>query len=159
AALYALRDVRTLLKAGMASLVLATLPFVPIAIEHFSTSSNAMARTGEMIESTVRAENVLQLPALLYAVLVRGPRIMSDAFLAGGWTAVQFIVFAVEALALFGLIMAVVHNRLLTLIGLAVTLTVAIVVAWLRAATPFWMTFALLPLVAALIALGLHQLC
>ena len=157
-ALFALRDVGTLFRWGAASLFVAALPFSPLAIEN----SAVLERTGELIEGMVRLENLAHLPALLYGILVRGPRVVADAFFAwtpGASPVVQAVIVAIELAAGIGLIAAFSRHRRLVLAGLGLTVVVTATVAWMRPVTPYWMTYAMLPPLAGLGALGLYRLC
>jgi hypothetical protein len=92
-------------------------------------------------------------------MLVRGPRIVAEAFVAitpGISAAAVVAVLALELAALAGLLFAVRRQPLPVAAALFVTLAIAALIAWLRPATPFYMTYALLPFVAALGALGLY---
>jgi hypothetical protein len=65
---------------------------------------------------------------------------------------------AVEIAAAAGLVLAFARRRALTVAALALAGVVALAIAWIRPVTPFYMTYALLPALAAVGALGLHAL-
>jgi hypothetical protein len=68
-------------------------------------------------------------------------------------------VLALELTALAGLLFAARRQPLPVVTALLATVAATALIAWLRPATPFYMTYALLPFVAALGALGLYGLC
>jgi hypothetical protein len=110
----------------------------------------------------VRLENLARLPALLYGFLVRGPRVIADAFFdwaPGVSRAVQAVIVAIELAAGIGSIAAFRGHRRLVLAGLGLSVVVTATVAWMRPVTPYWMTYAMLPPLAGLGALGLYRLC
>jgi hypothetical protein len=159
---HALRDRRVLLRWSGVSLVVATLPFLPVLVEQMAAPTGALERTGAILESTTRLANLAHVPALLYALLVRGPRVIADAFLA--WaphvgTAAQALVVAIEIAGGIGFIASFRQHRRLALAGLGITAFVVASIAWVRPVTPFYMAFAALPPLAGLGALGLHRLC
>jgi hypothetical protein len=161
-AVRAVRAAGTLLRWGLVALVVAALPFVPLAIEQLIAPSPQLQQSGDYIQRMVRGANLAHLPALLFGILVRGPRIVADAFLAsppGLAVAVWTVTLGLELAAVAGLMFAWRQRRALMLIALAVAATVAVAVAWVRPVTPFYMTYALLPPFAGVGALGLHALC
>jgi len=160
-ALHALRDAGSLVRWGAVSLAVAALPFAPLAFEHLVAPSTLLQNAGQYVEGMVRIENVADVPALLYGVLVRGPRVVAAAFFGWApglplalWAATAVIEFAAGA----GIVMALVRHRALAAVGLVVAGSVAIAIAWMRPVTPFYMTYALLPPLAGIGALGLHTL-
>jgi hypothetical protein len=161
-AAFALHDIGVLLRWGAVSLLVAALPFAPLAIEQARAPSALLGRTGDLVEGMVRIENLANVPALLYGILIRGPRVIADAFFSwspGISLAVEGVILAIELAAGIGLIAAFRVHRRLVLAGLGVVIVVTASVAWLRPVTPFWMTYAMLPPLAGLGALGLCQLC
>ncbi|MEP6996059.1 MAG: glycosyltransferase family 39 protein [Betaproteobacteria bacterium] len=161
-ALFVLRDLRTLILWGSVSLFVAALPFAPRALEQLLAPSTGFEHTDELFQGMVRVENLAHLPALLYGVLVRGPQVVTGAFFAwvpGVSSAIWTAVMAIEIAAGIGLIAAFRRHRALILIGLCVTGVVAATIAWIRPVTPFYMTFAMLPPLAGLGAVGLYRLC
>jgi hypothetical protein len=77
----------------------------------------------------------------------------------GGPGVVAAATLAIEAAAATGVALAWRRQRTLTLTALATLVLVAVAIAWIRPVTPFYMTYALLPLVAGAGALGLHAWC
>ena len=160
-ALFALRDAGALARWGAAALAVALLPFAPLALEHLVAPSALLRQSGDYVEGMVRAANLANVPALLHGVLVRGPRVVADAFFAwssGVGKLVNVATLAVEIAAAAGLVLAFARQRALAIAALALAGVIALAIAWIRPVTPFYMTYALLPALAAVGALGLHAL-
>ncbi len=160
-ALFALRDAGVLARWGAPALAVALLPFAPLALEHLVAPSALLRQSGDAIEGMARAANLANVPALLHGVLVRGPRVVADAFFAwasGAGALVYVATLAVEMAAAAGLALAFARQRRLTIVALALAGLLALAIAWIRPVTPFYMTYALLPALAAAGALGLHAL-
>lgn len=161
-ALFAIRDAGALARWGAAALAIALLPFAPLALEQLVAPSTLLRQSGDYVEGMVRFGNLANLPALLYGMLVRGPRVVAAAFFAwapGVGTLVWIATLAVELAAAAGLAIAFPRHRALTTVALAIAAGAALAIAWMRPVTPFYMTYALLPPLAAAGALGLHALC
>ena len=159
-AAYVLPDRGMLVRWGVAALALAALPLLPLAFEQ--SAATALERPGEYVENMLRLSNLANLPALFYGVLVRGPRVIADAFFAwspGVSSIVGATVLAIEGAAVAGLVAALRTHRALALVGLALVAVVAGTIALVRPATPFYLTYALLPLLAGVGAIGLHGAC
>ena len=161
-ALLAMPSFGALLRWGAMAILIALLPFAPLLADRAAAPGPLAEQVGEYVRGTMHAANLLDAGALLWGMLVRGPRIVADAFLGlvpGAAAAVLVAVLALELAGLAGLVFAG-HRRSLTVVAaLITTLAVTAVIAWLRPATPFYMTYALLPFLAGLMALGLHGLC
>ena len=161
-ALVSIRDAGALARWGAAALLIALVPLAPLALEHFVAPSTLFRQSGDYVENMVRIENLANLPALLYGVVVRGPRVVAAAFFAwmsGAGALVWIVTLAVEFAAAAGLVIAVARHSALAIVALAIAAVVAVAIAWLRPVTPFYMTYALLPPLAAAGAVGLHALC
>ena len=160
-ALAAMPGLSALLRWGALAVVIALLPFAPL-LAGGSTAPPLAAQVADYVGSTTQASNLLNTGPMLWGMLVRGPRTVSDAFVAlsPGMAAVVVVaVLALELAALAGLAFAGRRQPLPVAAALVATLGFAALIAWLRPATPFYMTYALLPLVAAIGALGLYGLC
>ncbi len=156
-ALVSLRDAAVLARWGAAAVAVALLPLVPLAFE----PSALLRQSGEVVEGMARSANLANLPALLYGVLVRGPRVVADAFFAsahGAGTVLWSVTLLIELAAAAGLVVALFGRRGLALAALALAAGVALAIAWVRPETPFYMTYALLPPLAAAGAVGVHAL-
>ena len=89
----------------------------------------------------MRIENLANLPALLYGVLVRGPRVVAAAFLAwmsGAGALAWIVTLTIELAAAAGLVIAVARHGTLAIVALAIAAVVAMTIAWLRPVTPFY---------------------
>jgi len=161
-AAYALRDRGTLARWGTLSLALAALLLAPAAIEYVVAPANVHERPGDYLMTMVSLGNLANVPALLYGVLARGPQIMAGSFFAWGPgipVSIWVTVVALEVLAAVGFILAFPISRSLAVQGLVMFVVTAATIVLARPATPFYMTFALLPYVAGIGALGLHRVC
>ncbi|HEY2864036.1 MAG TPA: glycosyltransferase family 39 protein [Casimicrobiaceae bacterium] len=161
-ALAAMPGLSALLRWGTLAVVVALLPFVPLLADGSAAPAPLAAQVADYVGSTMHASNVLNTGRLLWGMLVRGPRIVAEAFVAPlpGMPAVVVVaVLALELAALAGLAFSVRRQPLPVAAALLATLGFAALIAWLRAATPFYMTYALLPFVAGTGALGLYGLC
>lgn len=191
----ALPDAGARMRWGLAALLAAALPFAPLGIEALTAPSSVARDAGAYVSGAVHPANLLQVPALLYGVLVRGPWVVANAFCNWTTEAATFVAGAtwlVEAAAAVGLVVAlgkmqgrvpaapqsmpeaapggasrampkvaldrVSPTRRLALVAIAVTVLVTLVIALLRPVTPFYMTYALLPALAAAGAIGLDAL-
>jgi hypothetical protein len=157
-----LRDVGVLLRWGGLALAAFALPFAPALYAWLAAPSSTLARSGEYVEGMVRLANLANVPALFAGVLVRGPRVVADAFAAplpAGPQLVYVATLAVEFAAVTGLAFAWRRQRNLVIAALAALALVGLAVALIRPVTPFYMTYALLPLVAGAGALGLCAWC
>jgi hypothetical protein len=158
-ALSAMPGFGALLRWGTVAVLIASLPFAPLLADRAAAAAPLAAQVAEYVGSTMHASNLLATGPLLWGTLVRGPRIVADAFVAAApWTSASAVV-AVLALELAGLAFAGRRQPLPVAAALLMTLAVAALTAWLRPATPFYMTYALLPFLAGLGALGLYGLC
>ncbi len=161
-ALMAMPSVGALLPWGALAILVALLPFAPLLADRFAAPAPLAAQVAQYVGSTMHSSNLLDTGSLLWAMLVRGPRIVAQAFVAmtpGMSAAAVVAVLALELAALAGLLFAVRRQPLPVAAALFVTLAIAALIAWLRPATPFYMTYALLPFLAGLGALGLYGLC
>jgi hypothetical protein len=157
-----LRDRGALARWGLIAAAVAALPLAPLALEHWTSPAVAPERPGDYVAGSVHLANLANVPALLYGVLVRGPRVIANAFFAwlpGLPGLVLGIVVALEAIALAGLAAACTARRALCAAALALVAVVAVATAVARPATPFYLTFALLTPLAGALALGLHRGC
>ena len=110
----------------------------------------------------MHASNLLAVGPLLWGMLVRGPQVVAEGFVAmspAAPAAIVVMVLGVELTAIAGLAFASSRQPLPVVAALLVTLAVAALTAWLRPATPFYMTYALLPFLGGVGALGLAGLC
>lgn len=162
AALSAMPGVGALLRWSALAVAIALLPFAPLLGDRAAAPVPLVAQVAEYVGGTMHASNLLDTGALAWGILVRGPRIVADAFLAmmPGASAVAIVaVLALELAALAGLAFAGRRQPLPVVAALLATLAFTALVAWLRPATPFYMTYALLPFLSGLAALGLYGLC
>ncbi len=161
-AVYALRKPATIVRWGSAAAAMVALPLLPLAVEHFALPANETAPIATYIRDTLPAANLANLPALLWGILVRGPQVIGDAFF-GAWPWIAAVagvaILAIELAALCGLAPAALRQRRLVAISVGATVGCALLVAWIRPATPFYFSYALLPPLAGLGALGLWGLC
>ncbi len=161
-ALLAMPGVGALLRWGAIAIVVALLPFAPLLADRTAAPAPLAAQLADYVGSTMHAGNLLGTGALLWGILVRGPHVVAEAFAATppamSFT-IDVAVVALELMAVAGLAFAARRRPLPVAVGLLSTLAAVAVVAWLRPATPFYMTYALLPFIAGLGALGLHGLC
>ena len=161
-ALLAMPSGGALLRWSVPAILVALLPFAPLLADRTAAAAPLIAQAAVYASSTMHASNLLGTGPLLWAMLADGPRIVADAFLAmapGVPAAATIAVLALELAALAGLLFAARRQPLPVATALLATVAAAALIAWLRPATPFYMTYALLPLVAALAALGLYGLC
>ena len=161
-ALLAMPNVGALLRWGVVALLAALLPFAPLLADRGAAAAPLIAQAADYVGSTMQVSNLLGTGPLLWSMLTGGPRMVADAFLAvtpGVPTVAVVAVVALELAALAGLLFAVRRQPLPVAAALLATVGAAALIAWLRPATPFYMTYALLPFVAALGALGLYGLC
>jgi hypothetical protein len=161
-AVASLRDIGILARWGAAALLIAIVPFAPLALEHVVAPSGLLRQSGDYVEGMVRVANLANLPALVYGVLVRGPHVVAAAFFAwlpGAGAIVSIATLAIELAAAVGLVVAVARRSALAIAALSIATVVAVAIAWMRPVTPFYMTYALLPPLAAAGAVGLHALC
>ena len=161
-ALLAMPSPGALLRWGVVALLVALLPFAPLLADRTAAAAPLIAQAADYVGSTMQPSNLLGTGPLLWAMLAGGPHIVADAFLAiapGVPAAAVIAVLALELAALAGLLFAARKQPLPVAAALLATVAAAALIAWLRPATPFYMTYALLPLVAALGALGLYGLC
>lgn len=161
-ALFAMPSLAALLRWSAVAILVALIPLAPLLADREAAFASLAGQVGEYARGTMHAANLLDTGALLWGVLVRGPRIVADAFLAlvpGAPAAVTVSVLALELAGLAGLAFAAFRRPLPVTAALLATLAFTALIAWLRPATPFYMTYALLPFVGGLLALGLHGLC
>jgi hypothetical protein len=161
-ALLAMPNIGALLRWSVLAMLVALLPFAPLFADRTAVAAPLATQVAEYVGSTMQASNLLGTGPLLWATLARGPRIVAEAFVAivpGLPVAVVVAVLALELAALAGLLFAARRQPLPVVAALLATVGAAALIAWLRSATPFYMTYALLPFVAALGALGLYGLC
>jgi hypothetical protein len=161
-AVLAMPSVGALLRWSVLAILVALLPFAPLFADWTAVAAPLAAQVAEYVGNTMQASNLLATGPLLWAMLAHGPRILADAFVAivpGVPVAAVVAVLALELAALAGLLFAARRQPLPVAAALLATLAAAALIAWLRPATPFYMTYALLPFVAALGALGLYGLC
>ncbi|MEO8564833.1 MAG: glycosyltransferase family 39 protein [Betaproteobacteria bacterium] len=161
-ALLAMPSLGVLLGWGVLAILVALLPFAPLLADRSGAAAPLIAQAADYVGSTMQASNLLGTGPLLWAVLADGPRIVADAFVAvapGLPAAVVIAILALVLAALAGLLFAARKQPLPVAAALLATVAAAALIAWLRPATPFYMTYALLPFVAALGALGLYGLC
>jgi hypothetical protein len=161
-AVVSIRDAGVLARWGAVALAIALVPFAPLVLEHFVAPSALLRQSGDYVEGMVRLGNIASVPALLYGVLVRGPHVVAAAFFewaSGAGDIVSITTLAVEGTALAGLVIAVSHRSALAIVALSIAAVVAVAIAWIRPVTPFYMTYVLLPPLAAAGAVGLHALC
>ena len=154
--------VGALLRGGAVAIVIAALPFAPLLADRKLAGASLAAQAGDYLRGTMHAANLEDTGALLSAFFVRGPHTVADAFLSAAppvRTTVVVAVLALELAGLVGLVFAAARRPLRVVALLLATLAIAALIAWLRPATPFYMTYALLPFTSALLALGLHALC
>lgn len=161
-ALLAMPGVGPLLRWGTLAIIVALLPFAPLLADGSAAPAPLAAQVAEYVGSTMHAGNLLGTGALLWGILVRGPHVVADAFIAT--TAVMSFTFdvavlALEMMAAAGLAFAARRQPLPVALSLLALLAATAIIAWLRPATPFYMTYALLPFVAGVGALGLYGLC
>ena len=162
AALLAMTSVGALLRWGTVALLVALLPFAPLLADRAAAPGPLAEQVVAYAGSTMHASNLLNVGPLLSGVLVRGPRIVADGFLAlvpGAPLVAVIAVLSLELAALCGLAFALGRQPLPVVVATILALAYAALIAWLRPATPFYMTYALLPFVAGLGALGLYGLC
>ncbi|MEP6998508.1 MAG: glycosyltransferase family 39 protein [Betaproteobacteria bacterium] len=161
-AISAMPSLGTLLGWGTLAVLMALLAFAPLLADPVAAPAPLAAQAAEYIGTTMHASNLLNTGPLLWGMLVRGPRVISDAFgaLSPGVSAAAVVaVLALELAALAGLAFAAGRQLLPVAATISATLAVVALIAWLRPATPFYMTYALLPFLAGLGALGLYALC
>jgi hypothetical protein len=161
-ALLVMPSFGALLRWGALAVLIALLPFAPLLVDRTAAAAPLPAQVADYVGSTMHASNLLGTGALLWAMLARGPRIVADAFVAvapGVPAAAVVAVLALQLAALAGLLFAARKQPLPVAAALLATVVVTALIAWLRPATPFYMTYALLPFLAALGALGLYGLC
>ena len=161
-ALSAMPGFGALLRWGTVAVLVALLPFAPLLADRAAAPAPLAAQVAEYVGSTMHASNLLDTGPLLWGTLVRGPRIVAEAFVAAApWTSASAVVavLALELAALAGLAFAARRQPLPVAAAVLLTLAVAALTAWLRPATPFYMTYAVLPFLAGLGALGLYGLC
>ncbi|HEX3631651.1 MAG TPA: glycosyltransferase family 39 protein [Casimicrobiaceae bacterium] len=161
-ALLAMPSFGALLRWGAIAILVALLPFAPLVADRSTAAAPLAAQVADYAGSTMHASNLLGTGPLLWAMLARGPRLVADAFVAivpGLPAAAVIAVLALELAALAGLLFAARRQPLPVAAALLATVAAAALIAWLRPATPFYMTYALLPFLAALGALGLYGLC
>ena len=161
-ALLAMPGSGALLRWGTVALLVALLPFAPLLVERHSAAVPLVAQAAGYLGSTMHASNLLAIGPLLWAMGVRGPRIVAEGLvaLAPGVPAITIVtVLALEFAALCGLLFSLRRQPWPVAAALIATGAYAALIAWLRPTTPFYMTYALLPFVAALGALGLYGLC
>jgi hypothetical protein len=161
-AVVSLRDAGVLAWWGAVALAIALVPFAPLVLEHFVAPSALLRQSGDYVEGMVRLANIANLPALLDGILVRGPHVVAAAFFAwapGAGAIVCVATLAVEGAAVAGLVIAVWQRRKLAVVALAIAAAFTVAIAWIRPVTPFYMTYVLLPPLAAAGAVGLHTLC
>jgi hypothetical protein len=160
-AAYAIRNVGALVLWGAAAIAVALIPFAPLAFEAAAAQGGLLQQSGDYVEGLVHVRNLANVPALFYAMLERGPRVVTDAFCAwppGSALGLRVLTFAIEAAAIVGLAVALAWRDRLAWAALALTVLVAAVIAWVRPVTPFYMTYALLPALAGALAVGWHVL-
>lgn len=161
-ALFAMPSLTALLRWSAVAILVALIPLAPLLADREAAFASLAGQVGEYARGTMHAANLLDTGALLWGVLVRGPRIVADAFLAlvpGAPAAVTVSVLALELAGLAGLAFTAFRRPLPVTAALLATLAFTALIAWLRPATPFYMTYALLPWVAGLLALGWRGLC
>jgi hypothetical protein len=161
-ALLAMPSLGALLRWGVLAILVALLPFAPLLADRTAAATPLIAQAAGYVGSTMHASNLLGTGPLLWAMLAGGPRIVADAFVAGTPgvpVAAVVAVLALELVAFAGLLFAARRQPLPVATALFATVVAIALIAWLRPATPFYMTYALLPFVAALGALGLYGLC
>ena len=157
-ALLAMPSIGALLRWSVLAILVALLPFAPLLADRTAAVAPLAMRVAEYVDSTMQASNLLATGPLFWAMLARGPRIVADAFVA----IVPVPVAAVVAVLRSSSSQAASCRRSPQPLPVAAALldrAAAALIAWLRPATPFYMTYALLPFVAALGALGLYGLC
>ena len=134
------------------------LLFLPYASSQVHSGFADLGRAGDYISGNVSLSQLFNAPAILYAALIAGPLQIGSYLLHPSTVWVYNVVFAaVGAASLIGVIRGVFmapHRPLL--IGIAVVVCVLTVeVAFLRAKTPFYFVYTLIPFLSALTALGL----
>ena len=146
-ALLAMPGIGALLRWGTVALLVALLPFAPLLVERHSAAVPLVAQAADYLGSTMHASNLLAIAEGLVA-------------LAPGVPVITIVtVLALEFAALCGLLFSLRRQPWPVAAALIATGAYAALIAWLRPTTPFYMTYALLPFVAALGALGLYGLC
>jgi hypothetical protein len=161
-AVSAMPDFGWLLRWGAVAMLVALIPFAPLIADPLAAPAPLVTQAAEYVRGTMHAANLLETGPLLWGMLVRGPLVVADAFLAilpGMAATVIVAVLALELAALAGLVYGSRRQPLPVAAALLTTLAFTALVAWLRPATPFYMTYALLPFVAGLGAMGLYGLC
>jgi hypothetical protein len=161
-ALISMPSIGALLRWSLLAILVGLLPFASLLADPFAAPAPLAAQVGEYVTGTMHASNLLAVGPLLWGMLVRGPRVVAEAFVAMTPATSAVIVVAVlwlELTVIAGLAFASSRQPWPVVASLLVTLAVTALIAWLRPATPFYMTYALLPFLAALGALGLTGLC
>ncbi len=148
---------------GVAVLVAAVLflfPFLPYLVSQTLDGWPEWQKAAGYIQSETGFVNLLKLPQLILSTVVYAPKLFFlSAFASSNYGSLWLIgVYALYLLGAIGLAGALVTGvqRTLILAGLAALLVVGAGVLYLRPQTPYYMTYVLYPLIAFLLALGLH---